>query len=99
DGIVRPYIDANLDVTALLRAIFLRPEFYSARAYNQLVRSPIEYVVAAMKGVGYGPDVAHPEWYLDGMGQRPFYPPNVAGWKQNAYWISSSAQWAKSSFA
>jgi hypothetical protein len=33
------------------------------------------------------------------MGQKPFYPPNVSGWKQNLYWVDASALWAKASFA
>ena len=99
DAIVAPYLAANLSIAALVKAIFLRPEFYGPKARNALVRSPIEYVVAAMKGSGLGCDVAHPEWWLEAMGQTPFNPPNVSGWRQNGYWISSSAQWAKGAFA
>lgn len=99
DAIVAPYLASNLSIAALVKAIFLRPEFYGPKARNALVRSPIEYVVAAMKGSGLGCDVAHPEWWLEAMGQAPFNPPNVSGWRQNGYWISSSAQWAKGAFA
>ena len=28
---------------------------------------------------------------MDGMGQRPLYPPNVSGWKHNGYWVNASA--------
>jgi hypothetical protein len=33
------------------------------------------------------------------MGQYPYYPPNVAGWGHNAYWLSASSQWAKFAYA
>jgi uncharacterized protein (DUF1800 family) len=99
DALVAPYLAADLSIAALLRAIFLRPEFYGDRARGALVRSPIEYVVSAMRSTGLGCDLAHPEWTLEGMGQQPFYPPNVSGWRPNGYWISASAQWAKASFA
>jgi uncharacterized protein (DUF1800 family) len=99
DAIVAPYVEADLSIAALLKAIFLRPEFYGPKAKGALVRSPIEYVVTGMKGTGLGCAVAHPEWWLEGMGQQPFSPPNVSGWRQNAYWISASAQWAKADFA
>lgn len=89
----------NWNVTEALRAIFNHPEFRSTRAKQGLIRSPIEFAVAAMKHTGLRCDVTHPEWSLNGMGQTPFRPPNVAGWKQNEYWVSSSAVWAKSSFA
>lgn len=100
DAIVKPYLTTpDLHVKALLEAMFLRPEFYSAKARQGLVRSPIEYVVAAMRATHLPASVVHPEWWLEGMGQRPFYPPNVSGWRPNGYWISASAQWAKSQFA
>jgi uncharacterized protein (DUF1800 family) len=99
DAVVSPYLASKLQIATLLKAMFLRPEFYGAKARGALVRSPIEYVVTGMKGTGLGCDVAHPEWWLEGMGQQPFYPPNVSGWRQNGYWVSASAQWAKTNYA
>ena len=93
------YLGSGMNITALLRAIFLRPEFYSVTAKRGLVRSPIEYMVAAMKGAELGCDVAHPEWWVEGMGQVPYSPPNVSGWRPNGYWVSTSATWAKIGFA
>ncbi len=87
------------NITDTLRAIFNHAEFRSTRAKQGLVRSPVEFVVAAMRLTGLTCNDTHPEWSLRGMGQLPFYPPNVAGWKQNEYWISSTAVWAKSGFA
>lgn len=78
-----------------LRAIFLHPQFRSDRAKNGLVRSPIEYVVAVMRHTSTTCAELHPEWFLPGMGQRPFFPPNVSGWRQNDYWISSAADWSR----
>ena len=33
------------------------------------------------------------------MGQELYNPPNVAGWKSNEYWISTSAAGARANFA
>ena len=99
DALVPVYLSSGLNVTALLRAMFLRPEFYAATAKRGLVRSPIEYMVAAMKGAEVGCGVAHPEWWCEAMGQVPYSPPNVSGWRQNAYWVSTSSTWAKVAFA
>jgi uncharacterized protein (DUF1800 family) len=96
---VKPYLDSRLQVLAQAKSIFLRPEFYSTTAKRGLVRSPIEYMVAVLRGAGLAAADAHPEWWCRNMGQVPFAPPNVAGWGHNAYWISTSAQWARSSFA
>ena len=95
EAIVAPYLASGLNITALVKAIFLRPEFYSTKAKRGLVRSPIEYMVATMKGLELPASVAHPEWFCEAMGQVPFNPPNVSGWRPNGYWISSSSTWAK----
>jgi uncharacterized protein (DUF1800 family) len=97
----------DLDITALLRAIFMHDNFWSPQAQNALVRSPVEFVVAAMKMIGVrtgnASTVADPQssppWWMDEMGQQLFYPPNVAGWKQNSYWISTTATWARANYA
>jgi len=99
DALVRVYLDGGLQVRPVLRAMFLRPEFYATTAKRGLVRSPIEYMVAAMKGAELGAGIAHPEWWCEGMGQVPFRPPNVSGWRQNGYWVATSATWAKADFA
>ena len=39
------------------------------------------------------------EWYLDVLGQVPLAPPNVAGWKTNAYWVNTSVFSARAEFA
>jgi uncharacterized protein (DUF1800 family) len=99
DAIVAPYVASGLEIRALVKAIFLRPEFYSTKAKRGLVRSPIEYIAAVMKGTRLPASVVHPEWFVRPLGQIPFSPPNVSGWRPNAYWISSSAAWAKVAFA
>ncbi|HWJ60518.1 MAG TPA: DUF1800 domain-containing protein [Acidimicrobiales bacterium] len=99
DDLAAAFIASNMNVKALVRAVFLRPEFRLATTRTALVRTPIEYLVATMRALGMNAATLHPEWWLEPMGQAPYQPPNVAGWKQNAAWISTSAQWAKGSFA
>ena len=59
--------------------IFLHPEFYSTTARQGLVRSPVEWVVACLKALGFTAAQTNPQWWMDQMGQQLFYPPNVAG--------------------
>ena len=87
----------GLDVTALLRDVFTRPEFYSNTARHGLLRSPVEFVTAVLRSTGLSIDQAIP-WDLGEMGQQPFYPPNVAGWKQNSYWLSTSGAWYRANY-
>lgn len=84
---------------ALVRGIFLHPQFRTDATRQGLVRSPIEFVVHALHQTGLDCDLIHPEWFLGDMGQKPYDPPNVSGWRPNGYWISSAATWAKAELA
>ncbi len=99
DALVAAFVGSSLDIATLLRTIFLRPEFYSPAARQGLVRSPVEWVVACLKAFGFTAVDTNPQWWMDPMGQQLFFPPNVAGWKNNAYWINSTALWARAGFA
>ena len=93
------FIAGGMNVKALLRVIFLRPEFRWQTTRHALVRSPIEWQVAAMRSVGRTSQQLNPQWWMEPLGQELYRPPNVSGWRQNGAWISSTAQWAKASFA
>jgi uncharacterized protein (DUF1800 family) len=99
DELAGAFVASNLDVATLLRAIFLHPEFYSTQARQGLVRSPVEWVVACLTATGLTAAETNPQWWMETMGQQLFYPPNVAGWKNNAYWVNSTALWARADFA
>ncbi|HWL46051.1 MAG TPA: DUF1800 family protein [Ilumatobacter sp.] len=81
DFAIRPWV----------RALLLRPEFYSTGVKRGLVRSPVDYMVALLAATGLASAQATPAWLMQGMGQALLYPPNVSGWKHNGYYISASA--------
>jgi uncharacterized protein (DUF1800 family) len=89
------YLAGGLDIRNLLRTVFLRPEFYSVQATQGLVTSPTEFIVAVMRSTGLTAADIHPEWWGTDMGQELFFPPDVSGWRQNGYWVSTSASWAR----
>ncbi len=104
DELSHVFFDSDLNIKDLLRAVFLRPEFYGRRSRNGLVRNPTEWVVAIMKAThipmtdpGDGSDHFH-AWGMDEMGMELFQPPNVAGWKNNAYWLGTTQHWARASW-
>jgi uncharacterized protein (DUF1800 family) len=94
-----PGFAADWQVKTLLKAMFLRPEFYLPAATQGLVRSPVDWIVALMYYTGLRSDDINPQWYTEGMGQVPFDPPNVAGWKSNAYWVNISTMSSRAEFA
>ena len=99
DDLVAAFVGSALDIRTLLRTIFLRPEFYSATARQGLVRTPVEWIVTMLRTLGMTAVDTNPQWWMEQMGQVLFEPPNVAGWKNNAYWLNSTAMWARADFA
>ncbi len=93
------FIAADLNVKALVRAIFLRPEFLTPATRTALVRSPAEWIVASLRATGLATAAANPQWASGDMGQALFHPPNVSGWRQNGYWVNTSALWARGGWA
>lgn len=84
-------IAADFDLKPWLRTLLRRPEFYATEVKQGLVRSPVEFVVALLYATGRRSAEATPLWLMQGMGQRPLFPPNVSGWKHNGYWVNASA--------
>lgn len=95
DSLAQVFYDNDLEVAPLLKAIFTAPEFYTASVKNGLVRTPAAFIAAALKHTGLTSQFTNPHYYLDDMGQVLFEPPNVAGWKSNATWLSSSGLWRR----
>ena len=93
------FLANNLELRPLLRALLTHPEFYSTAARQGLVRTPVDYIVAI--GVHTGIPAAQLGIVNWGklMGQELFEPPNVAGWKQNAAWLTTSALSARAEMA
>lgn len=84
-------VAADFDITPWLRTLLLRPEFYSTEVKQGLVRSPVEFMVVLLVATGRRSAEGTPLWLMEGMGQRPLFPPNVSGWKHNSYWVNASA--------
>jgi uncharacterized protein (DUF1800 family) len=83
----------------LVRLILNRPEFYTVAAKQGLVRTPIEFIVALCYYTGISPATLGVAWRAETAGQQMYQPPNVAGWKQNAYWLNTSALAGRADFA
>jgi uncharacterized protein (DUF1800 family) len=81
----------NFNVLPWVRALLLHDEFYAPATKQGLVRSPVDLVVALLFATGRRSEDVTPQWLMQGMGQRPQFPPNVSGWKHNGYFVNASA--------
>jgi uncharacterized protein (DUF1800 family) len=108
DPVVRdlaPGYASDLNMTSLLRAILMHPNFTSTGAQQGLVKQPIEWVAGIMRGLNLRTEsfkkqggASYLLWVLTNLGQIPFNPPTVGGWGTNQYWLSTAASLAQLNF-
>ncbi len=68
------FVSNGMDIAAVVRAVFMRPEFRSEKAKTGLIKSPIEYGVSVMNNTGLRSIDLRAEWALKPLGQQPYYP-------------------------
>ena len=101
-----PLIDAlanvirknNYELAPVMSTVLQSDVFYSPRAYRGLVKSPVEYVVGTYNAFALNAIDMPALRALQQMGQVLFYPPNVAGWRGGATWITSQTLIARENF-
>lgn len=71
----------------------------SAGQSTSRARSRWPSAPCAIEAFAPPPDLADLEIHLTRMGQRLFYPPNVAGWPGGLAWLRGSTVLARASFA
>jgi hypothetical protein len=112
-GLLEPLCEAfrksDYDVAALVRTMLASRHFYSAHAFRQRIKSPVEHVLGAVQAVylrlgeeetDYRPLPAQVlVGRLQAMGQRLFAPPNVKGWPGGRSWLTTSTVLERDNFA
>jgi uncharacterized protein (DUF1800 family) len=98
DRLVAVWNASEHSVREVVRAILVSDEFGSVRAYRSLVRSPVEFAVGAVRGLGIETNWQTIEQSAAGMDQRLFEPPSVAGWPGGEAWLSSGTFFGRVNF-
>ena len=81
----------DYDIYNLMNYIFSSDWFYDEKNIGVKIKSPIELMVGIKKTVPVELQRPKQNMYLQKMmGQVLFFPPNVAGWKGDKYWIDSN---------
>jgi uncharacterized protein (DUF1800 family) len=95
------FLKTDGSIRETLRAIVTSPEFFSTTAYRAKVRSPFEYVAAAMRAMNAETDGDRPVLDLIGrMGQPLFGRITPDGYSDRAeQWLSSGAMVVRLNFA
>lgn len=99
-SIASTYLSNDTQMRPVMRAVFLSAQFRSTSRHFTRYAWPVEYVVRAMKEVGYvGFSVNDTLTPLLNMGQQLYEPPDVNGWALGPAWFSTGATLARMNFA
>jgi len=98
--IANVYLQSKYDMRVVMREVLLSPEFWDPSAYFARYSWPVEFVVRALKDIGWnGFSVNDALTPLSNMGQILYDPPDVAGWRPGQEWFSTSAMLSRLNFA
>jgi uncharacterized protein (DUF1800 family) len=93
------YVAEGLHTLNFLRRMFKRAEFYSDRALQGRVKSPIEWGAWLIGSAGITAADVNMGYQTTTAGHEFFNPPNVAGWKNNRVWMNETVVWVMDSIA
>ena len=95
-------VDGDVDVARGIEVVLRSRLFHGPACRGRRVSSPVEYAVGALRACeafAPPPDLVDLEGRLATMGQRLFYPPNVAGWPGGLTWLGGPTLLARGRFA
>ncbi len=81
----------DYDTAWLMSTIFRSWVFYSDAAIGQRIKSPVEFLVGAVRSLGGQASPTKLAEACDTLGQSLFFPPSVKGWDGGAEWIDPNA--------
>ncbi len=95
DGLAKTFRENGYELKPLLKQIFLSKAFYSEKAVQTQIKSPVQLAVSMLSYLDVNPPAdSITERYvvlsLRMMGQDLFYPPNVKGWDGGKAWINTN---------
>lgn len=93
DDAVKAWRATDGDMREVLRAIVRSPDFWAPRAFRAKVKTPLEFVVSAVRAVGGDPDsTPRLAQVVTLLGQPLFLEPSPAGYPESQdEWVNSGA--------
>lgn len=91
EALLQPLAEAfakDYDVGRLVETMLRSNLFFSAAAYRQRIKSPVEYALGIVKGLDGMIPTAPLGEHLASLGQNLCYPPTVNGWEGGRAWIN-----------
>ena len=99
DDVSSAYFRSGYDMKTVMRTVLTSREFGDRDNMFTRYSWPVEFVVRAMKDIGWsGFSVDTALTPLGNMGQNLFEPPDVAGWDLGKSWFSTGSMLARMNF-
>jgi uncharacterized protein (DUF1800 family) len=92
------YGSSGLQLKPLVQQILTHPALFASLDEPHMIKPPVVYVVGAMRALGQAITDTTSADYLDGMGQTPYFPPNVSGWEGGLSWLNTNTALARFGF-
>jgi uncharacterized protein (DUF1800 family) len=109
DSLLEPLVNDlrkfDYDIAVPVKTIITSKHFFSAHAYHQKVKSPIDYILGVSRMFGSGPTgkIVISPFSLIGtlelQGQQLYAPPNVKGWEGGKAWLNTATVLARHNYA
>ncbi len=99
-NVANSYYRSGYDMKSVMRTVLTSREFWDQNNFYTRYSWPSEFVVRAMKDIGYrGFSVNDTLTPMGNMGQNLYDPPDVAGWDLGPAWFSTGSMLARMNFA
>jgi len=100
DRVASVYLSSGFDMKAVMREVLVSSQFWDQGAYFARYSWPAEFVVRALKEIGWrGFSVNDAIGPMSNMGQLLYEPPDVSGWRTGQEWFSTGAMLSRMNFA
>ncbi len=88
DPLADQYRKSGFDTAKLVETILRSDHFFGPAAYRRKVKSPVEYALGIVRGLGGSPGALPLAEALEPLGQALFAPPSVKGWDGGPAWLN-----------
>lgn len=96
DALVSTYTADNaLKLKPLMRGILTDPQIFASIDEPNMIKQPTVYTVGCLRQMNAPMLGRYVTDLLDGMEQKPYHPPNVAGWEGGLSWLNSNTAQAR----
>jgi uncharacterized protein (DUF1800 family) len=99
DALADIFVQSGYVVRSLLTAILSHDEFYSDAARTSTAKTPVDFVLQALRALSIKPKTKTLPDAVTDMGMELFNPPGVNGWSHGVNWLATSSYLARFQFA